>query len=743
MKESVTKFDFESAFKALDEIEIPTAEKGIKANRPALTEIFSRKSKFDALFEEYYDVSNTEELGEAQEVRDAEIAKAKLARIEKIVDLDAESPDDLLTSYVGKFIIQCPQCMTLFYKNPEDVVESEEDPTTVNVSEVCQHCGNESGYTLVGKVGEAEPEETMETTDAEISMDDLVEEEPAEEASEETSEEPTEETMEETDDINLDELNLNIDEDEEVEESHFVAHTGEALVEELSDDEDLDAKLKAHSEYIEYLRDAIAQEEEKLEKADNEQVKTAIQRNIDAFKADLESALPEAVKEPEIEAEPIEDETTEEVVEDEAANIEVENVEETEMTEVQEESLKTTGEALTESLLEDADLDVSEAEFEELINSPEFKQPISDEAVEAMLDSNKEKEEPVEEKLEEGIFGFKTRIDKADFVLKNAIIDENKAQFDKKGLLIDNPDNRRFNTFLVIAYTDTYKTGKKITGIPKPGDVNLVPNGKPRAGESFKAADSTALGLSNQNGMGPVAIYLAKNEKGEGLTFVCQYVKGKLYNDNVENYFNKISSELDGAKKIADGNMRTVEDDNEVTVSALEAGKKIKIGDKTWQVAKAEASTNFEGFITISLTGDGGATDTLTLPGNTTVMMVEELDTATGLSAIMEQLEDIHEESLEKFITESLTKSYSNVAGYKISSCDYLNEKLSVSGTIYFNSGNTRNTTYTFSEAVINNENVTLTGLNEKLGVDKKFTITGKIDTTTKTLITESFSKNN
>ena len=46
MKESITKFDLESAFKALDEIEIPKADK-VRANKPALTEIFSCKSKFD------------------------------------------------------------------------------------------------------------------------------------------------------------------------------------------------------------------------------------------------------------------------------------------------------------------------------------------------------------------------------------------------------------------------------------------------------------------------------------------------------------------------------------------------------------------------------------------------------------------------------------------------------------------------------------------------------------------------
>ena len=65
MKESITKFDLESAFKALDEIEIPRAGR-VRANKPALTEIFSRKSKFDALMEEYYDIGSSEGLEDAK-----------------------------------------------------------------------------------------------------------------------------------------------------------------------------------------------------------------------------------------------------------------------------------------------------------------------------------------------------------------------------------------------------------------------------------------------------------------------------------------------------------------------------------------------------------------------------------------------------------------------------------------------------------------------------------------------------
>ncbi|MBP5694619.1 MAG: hypothetical protein J6X03_04155 [Bacilli bacterium] len=160
-KESVKKFDLEAAFKALDEIDIPQV-KGIKANRVNLKERFAQKSATETLVEDYYDVSNNEDLEEAQEEREGEVAQAKLARIEKIVDLDAESPDDLLPSYVGKVIMQCPQCMTLFYKNPEDIEHSEENPDVVNINEVCQHCGNTSGYTLICKVGAVSEEEASE-----------------------------------------------------------------------------------------------------------------------------------------------------------------------------------------------------------------------------------------------------------------------------------------------------------------------------------------------------------------------------------------------------------------------------------------------------------------------------------------------------------------------------------------------------------------------------------------------------
>ena len=215
-KESVNKFDLEAAFKALEEIEIPVV-KGIKPNRENLQEKFTKKSTTEILVEDYFDVNDQSDLEAAQEEREAEIAKAKLARIEKIVDLDAESEEDLLPSYVGKFIIQCPQCMTLFYKNQEDIEKSEENPEVVNINEVCQHCGNTSGYTLIGKVDnvgeeEAENYDVEDFDENELNLDFDAEEKPVEEES--TEEEPVED---ETAEVGIEE-ELELEPVEETEE---------------------------------------------------------------------------------------------------------------------------------------------------------------------------------------------------------------------------------------------------------------------------------------------------------------------------------------------------------------------------------------------------------------------------------------------------------------------------------------------------------------------------------------------
>lgn len=606
MKESMTKFDLEAAFKALSEIEVPEAG-GVKANKPALTEIFSRKSKFDTLMEEYYDISTTDGLEDAKEARDAAVAQAKLARIEKIVDLDAQSAEDLLTSYVGKYIIQCPQCLTLFYKNPEDVEASEEDPTTVNVSEVCQHCGNESGYTLVGKVGDATPEEEVE---AETEAEDLeLEVEDTEEEAAEETEEDSEETDEE---IDLSDLDF--------------------------DDEDLDLDLED-------------EEDNKTEEA-------------------LEAA----------EGQPLVEEL------------------ETPITE---------------------DMEVSAEEFEKLINSPEFKKPISDTAVRAMLKAEAPAEEveedikeevPEDEVLEEGIFDkakekfakvadavvskLKSREDKANWILKNAVTDVNAAELvDKAGKLEPDDKDLRFKCFVVKCFKPEDKNGKAIRIAPTLKEItNLVPTEKqPGITDDFKKAEDFAKGYSGKDGNGPAFVFLAKDSKDTNAVFLCQYFEGEAKLDQLEKYFEIVKKDFASIKKMqASG---------------------LKLEDEEVEAAAAEATDTEE-------------------------PKTESLDT------VFSELEELQEDNLESLISTSLVEAYDNVAGFRLKECSFRDNKFLLDGVIHFVSGNTRSTTYTFTEALIKDQTITLNGVNEKLGADKQFVLTGHINDGNKTFITEAFVAN-
>ena len=79
---------------------------------------------------------------------------------------------------------------------------------------------------------------------------------------------------------------------------------------------------------------------------------------------------------------------------------------------------------------------------------------------------------------------------------------------------------------------------------------------------------------------------------------------------------------------------------------------------------------------------------------------------------------------------------YGNVAGFRLKDCSYSDNKFMVEGVIHFASGKARNTTYTFTEAFVDTNKVTLRGLNEKLGTEKHFYITGHTDN--KTFITEA-----
>lgn len=701
MKESITKFDLEAAFKALDDLETPVAERGIRANKPALNEIFSRKSKFDALFEEYYDISSTEELSEAQDSREAEIAKAKLARIEKIVDLDADSPDDLLASYVGKYIIQCPQCMTLFYKNPEDVETSEEDETIVNVTEVCQHCGNDSGYTLIGKVGAADeaPAGEEETASEEGDLDLSVED-----------------TDAETEDAATDEGGTS---DEE--------------------DFDLDAELSDLDLSVEEGETAEEEEDDSKEEAFN-------------TKNDGNYLLEQLTEDADV------DETSE------------------------------------------ADMDISDAEFAELLSSPEFTKPVSDKAAKAMLDNMEEALVPSEE-LEEAVeaeddeealneAGFMqtlgklgktlvkkgkqtagkvgdavsksvdkfadntmTREEKADWVMHNTLKPEVKrVEVDNDGNVIPNEKDQKFDTYVVIGYKGYYSDGDPINMSPTRSNEDLVIGmPEPQFRKTYTEAEELAKGWSMDQKGGPAFILLTKGQDIGAAAYLCQFFKGELdaKQDQLENYFKAAKQDLEGKAHITKGGGIKGGQDGPKTearqASAIKVGDIIVLGKTAAKVTKVSESKFQAGSWTIEVQDGDGDTDTVTFKGTQKVTVVissgeaNESYTAraASLSSIMENLEELNEDALEALVSQSLIEAYKNVAGFRLTGCNYLNDTLTVTGTVFFESGCSRELSYKFTSAAVKNDQIAFKGLNEKLGQQKNFFLVGKADN--KVFIAESF----
>lgn len=106
--------------------------------------------------------------------------------LEMVVDIDAETEDDLQDSYVGEILLMCPACHTLHYAHEEDIVTSEDEPDFVNVGEPCPHCKQENGFEIKGKVAEyvpegEEPKEEENDDFDEMDIDTIEDEETEEE----------------------------------------------------------------------------------------------------------------------------------------------------------------------------------------------------------------------------------------------------------------------------------------------------------------------------------------------------------------------------------------------------------------------------------------------------------------------------------------------------------------------------------------------------------------------------------
>ena len=754
-KESVKKFDLEAAFKALDEIEIPQT-KGIKANRVDLKERFGHKPATETLVEDYYDVSSTEDLKDAKEERGGEIAKAKLARIEKIVDLNAETPEDLLPSYVGKVIMQCPQCMTLFYKNSEDIEPSEENPDVVNLNEPCQHCGNTSGYTLIGKVGAVSEDEAdkydetpAEENELDLDFDKGTEEvdaegtgEGAKEMSdEETKEESSDETSSDEDldlDLNLDEVPEEEPEEEKKEESLNLSkeaseneseHKSENLALNEEVDKDLDEKLKAHNDYIAYLQQMIKQEEEALKKAENDEIKAAIQRRLDAFNADLEAALPDAVK-----AEASVEETVEEPVEEETKTEEEkieEPAEETDEEKAEEEA--PVDEALTEEakeckvvLSDKPEKEVfagTKEECEKIIEKNKETKTAKEHGlkiVEPVADENKAEEKSEKSALKESIeseidsiiasWGVKESLTEEGDLDRLLDSDEFKTPVSEEEI---NAARREVAKESLEEKCDKQKITEEsdseiVAIINSWKDAPEVPVEESCEGPECESKEDCNDCLKEEKEDEAEAEETDSSEDSEEVCFTTEEVK-EVATDVAQSLATPVEDEEE-AEKQAEEISEVVDEkvDKAIEEKAEEANEDKAEEDETEEADEEDESDD------------------------------EESKEETEEPEFNEDdIDELDEDSLNKHIDEYLKEVYSNVKSYETTDCSLKEGKLIVEGKISFNSGKEKLTMFEFLPSYCEGK-LFFEGYNKDFSEDKAFTLNCSINKS-KTLITESF----
>lgn len=93
-----------------------------------------------------------------------------------IIDLNAEYEDELQDSYIGDVILKCPVCESMIYKNPEEVVLSEEETTEgeklVNIGDTCPYCQTSDGYIIIGQVEEYCPNCDKDTDEVKVEVED-------------------------------------------------------------------------------------------------------------------------------------------------------------------------------------------------------------------------------------------------------------------------------------------------------------------------------------------------------------------------------------------------------------------------------------------------------------------------------------------------------------------------------------------------------------------------------------------
>ena len=140
-----------------------------------INEAFKR---LDLLEEQLFDTSlnGINQLSDFMETEDDTV---------RVIDPEAETPEMIKDSYVGKVIVNCNICHSHIFENKEDI-KIEEDGL-VNMESACPYCGESEGFTIVGEIvpfngvdtdvsdeTEVDVEETQETPEEETPLDEAL-----------------------------------------------------------------------------------------------------------------------------------------------------------------------------------------------------------------------------------------------------------------------------------------------------------------------------------------------------------------------------------------------------------------------------------------------------------------------------------------------------------------------------------------------------------------------------------------
>lgn len=100
------------------------------------------------LLEQDFDMT-TVDTGKVDELKAFVADDVDIPEEEEIIDVEAETEEDLEDDYIGRIIVKCNCCNALYYKKPEDVVVVDGE---CNLDDVCHVCHQDAGYTIIGKI---------------------------------------------------------------------------------------------------------------------------------------------------------------------------------------------------------------------------------------------------------------------------------------------------------------------------------------------------------------------------------------------------------------------------------------------------------------------------------------------------------------------------------------------------------------------------------------------------------------